>query len=425
MKVLFLAPVEQGSGETITVLHMAQNLAAAGHHVRFLASSFAARFLQPQFGAAVEILTAWGPANRGMWDAALDRFEPDAVVVADYPLLFFSAGVAPLAAEPGWVDSLDTMRPCLVTLDHFGFAQRAMGVWLGPPHLTLAYQWFPAGPERARVLLPCPMHEPAEVDGRRGEPFRYWSVPLSLAAERAAAVRRRYLRSEDGLLVAHLVSNWAWRGSEAYGLSFYRHLPLLFDEYFGALQPPVTVVSVNNGGLLRPPAGSRLRLVNAAPMPVEEFEALLLAADLVLTENRVSISLGKAACGLRPCAVLRNSHRLLDLLRVAPASVRQVVQAMENDQPGTIYPYDVVPTGMVQELNDLVLYRENSLTQAFVEVELFGGPAAAEQLGGLLVDPARRAALRAHQEVYVERLAATEDAATVLTRLVEQDRSHR
>lgn len=228
---------------------------------------------------------------------------------------------------------------------------------------------------------------------------------------------------EEEFLVVHLVSNWAWRGSEAYGLSFYRYLPRLLEEYFRPLEGRVTVVSVNNGRLLDPPPGARLSLVNAPPMPPGEFQALLLSADLVLTENRVSISLGKAVCGLQPCAVLKNSHRLVDVLRTAPPAVRDVVQAMENTQPGTIYPYDVFPTGMVQELKDLILYRDNSLTHAFGEVEVFGGRDASDRLCGLVADPDERDRLRSHQKVYVERLASLENGAAVLARLVEQARS--
>lgn len=425
MNVLFVAPVEHGSGETITVLHMAERLVASGHHVRFLATGFARRFLAARFPADVQQLTGSGPRNVALWHTALRQFRPDAVVFADYPLLFFPYGVAPLVAEPGWRESLEEVPACLVTLDHFGFAQRPMGLFVGPPHLTFGYQWFPAVPDRFRLLLPCPMHEPGPVGGRRGEPFRYWDVPLSLPHDRRLRIRERYARGRDELLVAHLVSNWAWRGSERYGLSFYRFLPRLLDAYLGGLSQPVTVVSVNNGRLLQPTAGCRVSLVNVGPMPADEFEALLLCADLVITENRVSISLGKAVCGYQACAALKNSYRLLELLDSAHPPVRDVVLAMENAQAGTVYPFDVFPTGMVAELRDLVLYRDNSLTQAFWEAEIFGGPATADALGRLLTDPGTRAELRSRQHVYVDRLAALEDGASVLERLVEEERSRR
>ena len=424
MKVLFVAPVQQGSGETMTVLHMARQLVASGHQVRFLAAEFAGRFLRREFDREVLPLSGSGPINRARWEEALVTIDPDAVVFADYPLLFFP-GVAPLAAEPGWIESLDHVRACLVTLDHFGFAQHPMGVWMGPAHLTLAYQWIPALPERFRILLPCPMHEPSPVEERRGDPFRYWDVPLSLDEDRRRAVRRRYLGDEDGFLVAHLVSNWAWRGSEAYGLSFYRHLFRLLEGYLGPAEGRVTVVSVNNGHLLLSPPQARLSLVNTGLLPPDEFETLLLGADLVLTENRVSISVGKAVCGLRTAAVLKNSYRLLDLLERAETGVREVVQAMENAQPGTIYPYDVFPTGMVQELKDLVLYRDNSLTQAFAEVEVFGGSETSRRLCRLLGDPEERDRLRLHQKVYVDRVAALDDVPRALARLVDEERSAR
>jgi len=422
MKVLFVTPVEQGSGETITALHVATRLVARGHSVRFLATPFARRFLDGAFHQQIQDLGADSAGNCALWNAALREFRPDVVVFADYPMLFFRFGVAPLATVPGWVESLEDIDACLVTLDHFGFAQRAMGFYMGPPHLTFQYQWFPPIPDRMQIILPCPMHEPGPVEGRRGEPFRCWDVPISIPDAVRREIRHRYLAQEDDLLVFHSVPNWAWRAAEAFGLSFYRFLPRLFEEYFGHLPKPVTIVSVNNGGLLVPPVGAQVRVLNLSPIPTPDFEGLLLSADLVITENRVSISMGKAICGTQACAVLKNSHRLLPLLEGASETVRDVVLAMENARPGTVYPYDVFPNGMAQELEELVLYRSNSLTRAFRDAEVFGGDATADALGRLLTDPGTREKLRADQMVYVDRLRALNDGAQVLEKLVQCDR---
>jgi hypothetical protein len=423
MDVLFVVPAEQGAGETITVLHVADRLVSAGHDVRFLATPFARRFLEPRFPSRVAVLTGSGRRNRELWDEALVDFRPNAVVFADYPLLFFRFGVAPLVDEPGWAESLEDADACLVTFDHFGFAQGEMGVFLGPAHLTMSYQFIPAIPTRLHVMLPCPMHEPGTVEGRRGEAFRYWDVPLGIAAGVRDAVRQEYVGDGRHLLVFHLVSNWAWQGAEAFGLSFYRYLPDLLEMYLGCASQPVTLVSVNNGRLLAAPPGARVRIVNLPPLPAEEFEALLFAADLVITENRVSISIGKAICGLQPCALLKNSHRLLTLVQETAPAVRKVILSMERVRPGTVYPYDVYPTGLVRELEELILFKDNTLARCLHELEVFGGEHTSNALLRLLTDPDARRATRIEQQSYVEKLAALDDGVEVLGRLIERERA--
>ena len=180
VRTLIVAPVERGSGETITALHVAERLARQGDVVGFLASSFAQRFIPRRFQQRIWSLGPDGAENRRQWDRTLAEFRPDVVLFADYPLMTFPSGCVPLAREPGWVESLDAVDAALVTMDHFGFAQREHGFFMGPPHLGFfAYYDVPPVPSRMQIMLPCPMHDPGAVAGRVGQPFRYWDVPPS------------------------------------------------------------------------------------------------------------------------------------------------------------------------------------------------------------------------------------------------------
>jgi hypothetical protein len=424
MKVLFVLPAERGSGEAITCVHMADGLVAHGHEILFLSSAFATRFFPGRFARDVRGLGADGPANRRTWDAAIREFRPEAVVFADYPLLFFRGGATPLGEEPGWQESLESLDACLVTLDHFGFAQEAMGMFFGPPHLSYHYQEFPAIPQRMGILLPCPMHEPGPVDGRRGRPFRYWEVPLELSEGNRRAVRSRYTRKEGDFLVFYSVSNWAWQQAEDMNLPFYHYLGAILDLYLQDLPRPVTVVSVNNGSLLHTPYESSVQFVNLDPIPMSEFEELLLGSDLFLTDNGVSISLGKAVCGLQACAALKNSFPLIELAdRLNEGAVRDFVFEMENKRIGTVFPFNVFPIGMTGELERIILYRNNSVTSAFRALEVFGDIDTKRRLHSLLTDAGDRASLRAAQWKYVTGLRRLGDGTQVLQELVEGTRA--
>jgi hypothetical protein len=158
----------------VSARYLASRLAGRGHEVHFLASEFAARFLHDEFAGNITALGKDGPANVAAWNRTLAAFAPDVIVFADYPLMFWRQGLAPLAREPGWEEGVRKLDLPLVTLDHFGFAQGEMGIFLGPPHLTHAYHRFEAIPDQMQIMLPCPMHGPGEVAGPR-RAVRCWT----------------------------------------------------------------------------------------------------------------------------------------------------------------------------------------------------------------------------------------------------------
>lgn len=417
MKVLLVTPVEVGSGETVTARYLAALLVRNGHRVHFLASAFATRFLQDEFAGQITALGKDGPANVKTWSRTLAEFRPDVIVFADYPLMFWRTGLAPLAREPDWVKRLLDLDIPLVTLDHFGFAQGEMGIFLGPPHLTHEYHRFEALPERMQIMLPCPMHAPTEVAGRKGTPFRYWDVPLTVVPEVRVATRNRYLRHPGDLLVVHIVSNWAWQSAENLRLTFYKYLGELLLHYLEQVGRGVTVVSLNNGSLLGSASRNGVHVADIRPVTPPEFDELVFSSDLMLTENKVSISMGKAVCGLQAAAVLKNSYGILDLMGLCSGPVWEVVCAMERDRLGSVFPFDVYPTGMRDTLESIVLYRDNPLTDGFAEIEVFGGAPTESALASLLTDAATRDGLQQKQKRYVDALAAIDDGAAVLERI--------
>jgi hypothetical protein len=270
-------------------------------------------------------------------------------------------------------------------------------------------------------LLPCPMHEPGPVVARRGIPFRYWEVPLTLPEKRRAEIRARFLDNDDDFLIFHSVPKWLWQITRAHALPYYTFLSEILDHYLAGLPRPATVVSVNDAGLLRPAKHANLRFVNVPSLPKHDYEALLLAADLMLTENSVSYTLGKAICGLVPCVVFQNSYYYAELLWQLSGELLRIVTAIESTRPGTIYPYHTL-TGGTQELEQLDLYRGNTIRQAMLSLEIYGGEPTRAALHNLLTDQQARAALHAAQQRYVQAVNRLPDPVEALHRLVGAER---
>jgi hypothetical protein len=422
MRVLFVIPSELSLGEAITALHIADRVERRGGRCVCLASPFAARFLEPRLGDRVTRMGADARLNRGAWERSLQTLRPHAVVFADYPLLFFSNSIAPLADER-WVASLDELDALPVTLDHLGLAQRARCVFFGPPHLSMHGEATPELPARMRVLLPCPLQAPDAVAGRRGTPFRYWDLPLAATDGERSAWRRRHLDDEASFLVVHTTPNWAWRIARDWQLPHYAFVSEILESYLADLPAPVTVISVNNGELLPPSGNARVRIRNSGVLPPGEYERLLAAADLVITDNAVSSAAGRAACALRPVAVLHNPRRLADIVADAEPGPRRIALAMERARLGSVFPFEVFPIWGAAELEELGLFRENPVEAAMPRVDLFGGESSRRRLHALLTDRDTCAALRARQCAYVERLAELPDPFEALTALMEAERA--
>lgn len=415
MKLLFITANTGGTGEAITALHMAEALEAAGHRIGFLASDFTAPFLAERFGHAVFPLALDAGDDR-CWQEAPDRFAADLVVFADYPLLYSTPeGIA--VARSGWIESVRDRGARLATLDHLGMAQQPGVLYFGPPHIGISVQRMPELPAGMEILLPCPVHDPAPIEGRRGLPFRYWELPLGIGDDARARVRRRYLESDDEFLVFHSVPGWARRYAEIHRLPHYRGFARILEAWLSRAPRPVTVVSVNGGGLLGRATSSGVRFVETGPLSRDRYQEILLAADLMLTDNRISVSLGKAVCGDVPAVALRNSYRLVELVDHAAPPVRELLLEMEAERPGAVFPFEVFPIWGRRELQTLGIAGHDCAAAA-AEVELYGGEESAGRIVELLADGPARAERIARQRCYCERLISLPDPVGAVARLV-------
>jgi len=392
---------------------MAADLIARGADCWFAASTQAARMIRPSFGGhIIELRESMGD-NQATWRNAITTFRPDAIVFADYPLLFFSSGAVPLA-DSKWVTELEAFAGMLFTLDHTGYAQRRQIVYFGPPHLTFAAERTVDLPERMEILLPCPTHEPCVVPDQKGVPIRYWLPARPSTEAQVRQVRSQYLSGDDGILVFHSTPAWALRLAGQLRLPHYRFLSSILEHYFAEFGCRITIVSVNDGALLESSQNPTVRFVNLPTLDPVEYDALLAAADLMLTDNAVSLSLAKAACSLTPCAVLRNSFRLIQLLERERDRVTEFALAMENERPGAIFPYDVFPLWDEGALHELGFQYAGSYGQTFTRLELFGGESTRATIAALLFDTATRSNLRSSQSRYVLRVAALPSGADVI-----------
>lgn len=420
MGVLFVTPSDTGSGEAVTAAHIAERLARRGVDVAAVTSPSTAAFFSGVCADTTVALTGERTQNRRLWSHALERSRPQAIVFADFPLMYFSSGVPPLA-DDYWLEALADSGTVVATLDHLGYAQRAQQVFYGPAHCSLHCETLPQTPDWIPLLLPCPMQSPGPIAGRRGIPVRYWDLPLSLPPETREAVRRTYLDQPDDILVFHAVPAWAWRIADRYGLPLHHFLARILKHYFEGSSRPITVVSVNSGALLEPIDETGFRIRNLSSLPRELFESLMLSADLMISENGISSALGKALCGGVPAVAFRNSHGLMRVVEQADAKLKALILEIERCRVGAVFPFEVYPIWTRADLAGIGPWWEEDAACGVERLELFGGDATRERLHALLDDPHEKDEVRRRQQTFVGQVAALPAAEDVLANLIAGD----
>jgi hypothetical protein len=158
-------------------------------------------------------------------------------------------------------------------------------------------------PERIVRIRNCPVNDPAEDT----EHLYHWSLWPGLVRGDGAAVRREWRVAPGARLVMMALSAWAVRAAAALGLT--SHYPRLVGRVVEALratgaETELILVAPQPAPTQR---AGRVTLRTVGYLAPAAYEALLLGADLVVTDNVIQLSVGKAFMAGVPTLVLVNS----------------------------------------------------------------------------------------------------------------------
>jgi len=156
-----------------------------------------------------------------------------------------------------------------------------------------------------------------------------------------------------------------------------------------------------------------VQIVNIGAIGPSQYEALLNASDLFITENRISVSLAKAIHLRKQCAVLHNSRTICDIIDFGPEPLRLLAQEMERVRPGSVFPFEVFPIWARNDLEKLGIVNKG-IQGVFAMIEIFGGEQSAEEFQGLLIDSSSRERMRDAQSSYLMRVQSLPSPSQVL-----------
>jgi hypothetical protein len=236
-----------------------------------------------------------------------------------------------------------------------------------------------------------------------------------VGAPQRQEVRARLLDDERALLVLHSTPGWAIHIARGLRLPHHAFLTELLAGMFADCARPVVVVSVSGDRLLNESQHGGVRTVNLEPLSPAEFEHLIAAADLVLTDNAISVSLGKAVCLRRPCVVLANGSGIAELDALGDAPGARLARAIERERPGAIFPWEVFPIWNGDDLERLGFGADHAFRRCAARLELFSDEARA-QIAELVDGGPLRARIDDAQRDYLQQLRALQSASVALAK---------
>jgi hypothetical protein len=339
IRAIFVALLGGSFGELTSALALAERVTEDGGEVCFLASPGAAKIIESGFPYRVSTMTPSVSTNHGIWWQAVRDFRPNVVVFSEV-YEFFARHMYP--GYPSlinwkWLKEIEGFDGCLVWIDVMGFmpfAEKSLARLSSPPRFMRSFL------ERLQVMLPCPSHDPAVLEGREGFAYRSIDLPLRVDPGERERVRAQYLGEPDGgFLILHATGQWLRRLAETLRLPLYHYLSELLGAYLADLPKPVTLVDIADLLPRKPYVHGNFKVITLKSMPPRDFEALLLASDLMVSENLWSYGLAKTLGNVTPL-VLANSYALEELMKreAKGSQIRALIEEMDRKSPGAIYP---------------------------------------------------------------------------------------
>lgn len=372
MKMLFLAPSRLSRGDAAIAADLARQMPRKRFRAGFVSSTESMAQLH-DLGMPTLPLTGETPQeNLAILDRIMRGFRPDFLVAAD------AFAVNQSCDWSGF--SLETLRErydCPIgSIDRLG--------WQAADYTADLY-----GGEQVQLprlldgcdllIRTCPPHAPRQSDPgvihaalHRGGLYQGGLRPVAIEeASKATPV----------VMITN--SEWEYdnpRQSPAVA-QLIEALPHLLHGHLAALGRPVQVVHVGPHPWPFPTA-EQVDYRHFHKLPYPMFHARLAAADMFLTTNVLSATLGRAVLAKVPSLVLQNSS------------------TVETPMLGTAHPFRVAPLGWHNLLEPLL--KDNPYRDCFATAEIFDPEATRQAMTGLLDDST---GLKERQENFHELLA--------------------
>lgn len=414
MTLLFIVTSFWAYGELLIACEFAVRAQRAGHTCLFLIPPSHERVVKEYGIEYTPLIPGADNINRMLLQDLEHTRRPDLVVLADFLNYTFCErhyGLVPedLKLFSGRIGTFDDFHWQLTRqrVDTYGFRARDLG------SLSVDEYDF--------TLRPCPLNIPGQgAPDRQHFDYALLDLPVERSPQLRSAARERLGLSAGAKVVLTTTATWQ-HTYKAYPnvVAFVQLCTQLKERIFADLGPDTRLIAVGSASLFQGQAPSHVMQMSS--VPPSEFQTLIQAADLFVSDNVTSTTLARAALSGVPALALYSSLRrdAPGHLKGAPHLAGPLRKAAEESEH--LYPFRMFPVGWYHFLAPLL--RANPFVDLMEHCEIFdtdratgliqellGGGPHTERLQGKVADYRERLEQLPPVSEILERLAASRSA---------------
>ncbi len=403
-KAFIIAPAYLGTGETVNAIVVAEQLREKKVECTFIASPYGANFVKDKHFDCF-VYTVNKEKNIKIVKDMIKKENPDLIVVADYYLFYLSRELPAYM----WVGFLEDMDVTTITFDSIGLGREfpsysyvVIPELFPPPRHTIRYR---VPPFVEAIIYPSP---PFSDSGSAPDEHcgRLYTEDYTTLQHNKKKIREELGIQEDVKLVFHPVPKWSLSTLGATCPLYHSLMTDIIGLYLSWLDARIKVVCVNP---------SQQPLYTRGTIQVEEFEFLpfdlfmqyLFSSDLMITDNLLSATMGKAILNRIPVLLLGNSYSAKEVfsLDIEPDVLSLTREYVEKGARIPLLPFWTT----FKES-----YATRDIQNTFMQEELFNAREVYQIMKDILTDVTTQQELRQRQDEYIQKIQALPSMADIV-----------
>lgn len=340
MKVLFILIIKDSFGEREHAINFALQLLNNQIQSYFLISSEIKDSIKI-FGFETFELTKNSDKNKELLTYILDSLKPKLIICCEYYCMF-----------PYIIEILNKSKIPIASMDATGLGEELNS---DPLKIGKKIGYFTKIPPEIPKISPCPINDPTLKSEKN---LFYWRLYPKKFNSNNIKQKIKNSLGIKGKIVFMAISKWSYYAACFIGLKdYYPFLINMLKNYFSNLEEKIHIFFIAPFNI-ESFKSEDIFIYSLNLLPSETYENLLLSSDLVISDNIIQTSLGKALYCDIPTLVLINI----------------------NHKPLTIYQYNIFPLKPIFPLN-------SKYCETLEICEIFDYKITKEKIKQILFDP--------------------------------------
>lgn len=399
MKAIFIAPGGMGSGEMITAMTVAQQLIEKGVKCSFATLKSGAQFLQgKKFDTFI-----FGPDKKKnilRFQDYIKKYSPNIIIFADYYLFHIDKNLRKFL----WFGFLEDLNIPILSFDNLGLGRTYPSV-----PFIISPECFPsrkykidfAVPSWVKsIISPCPPFTPCK---RKDLQFGRIYDTKKLT---------RY-HNEGPIKIVWPIPKWSLINTALDKTldktPYYYMVASLLMWYLKNLNAKIELfcISPQSAFFSRCLIPSKIRLHLYHFLPPDQYITLLSSSDLLVTDNIISSTIGKAVLANIPVILLTNSLKIFkngDEIKILNPKGFSLIPEFKELMRIVIKNLEQIYGQYFYTLCDRI-YKDSLFVDTFLQAEMFDAQGTKEIFQNVLFNTEFKENLKAKQNIYIKKIS--------------------